>query len=197
MNREEWLVTLSRANDITKAPAMPFTVRLGKVPFTFSTDRIVVAVSTRDKLWPPPPPKDAEAIPPYQAYKNIVEAVKKAQQCQREVGVIDALLLKEMAGEPNWIPEHVEELWDEAHPVFKINETCYSQPVLARALASWTEPIALVGQASFLDRDPPHDDVLILTCEDLALFCSPYVRSKNSSSAIIEMPEGMFVPAKK
>lgn len=195
MNRDEWLVTLCRTNDIEKAPTIPFTVRLGKKPFSFATDRMIVAVSAQEKKWPPPPPKDADATPPYEAYERVVDSVHRAQKTQREIGILDALILKEMAGEPNWEQEHVDGLWEDATHVFCINGTYYAKAVLARALAAWTEPVALVHQARILEHEPPCD-ILILTTEDMAIFISPYAKAEDSKAEIIELPDGAFAPAR-
>lgn len=192
MNRDEWLELVCKHNVPAQAPNRPFTMDLKGHDYSFATDRLFVAVSAQEKTWPAPPPPNVDAKPHYDVFNGVRETVLKAQGKQKEIGMIDALLLKEMAGDPTWSAEHLAEISRSGPDLIFINGF-FSKPVLSRALAAWTEPAGLVYQAPIVKADDQLLNILILVCKDLALFISPCILHDASDADIVELPEGALL----
>jgi len=197
MDTLEWFKNLCRYNDGTKAPREPLSVLMsdGDV-YTFGTDlcSIVVAHSL-------PGIESAhtfETASTTEPFQKILEVVRAAQEQSKEVGVLDALLLKEIVGEPTWTKEEVEAIWEKEQPNVCIGDSYYTVPVLARTLAGWQEPLAKVYQApAFFMREGGRDDLLMICGSNLLALCAPYWKSDEQTKLLtVELPEGWFVPKK-
>lgn len=198
MTTLDWLECLCRYNDPVKAPRTPFSVRMSDgVIYTFASD--LCTIITAQGIQDVPTFEDLQKVQD-ETVRKIFSIVQSVQDRCVEIGILDALLLKEILETPKWTQEEFLELWNSERemPNVRINRACYSAPVLARALFGWSEPLARVFQVpDFFDREGGHGDLLMFGSSHLLVLCAPYgAAASMSPEAMIELPAGSFVAKK-
>src|ERR1019366_7961566 len=183
MERTEWLTRLCADNDAARVPTTPFSVNLGGDYYTLATDRFALVVVLPD-------PTSIFLLNTNACEKKVIRLAQTMQKNSTEVGMLDALLLKELVGEPQWGPEHMKTLLAPKCSI-RIRETHYAIPVLARLLAGWDDPLARVYQAPIIAKD--NAPALLLTTQGMVLICAP-VRLRNGGHiAETELPAGTLM----
>lgn len=193
MERDEWLKALSAFNNQEKAPNYPFCVIFGEEPYVFATDMFIITVSKAPEGHTYPIVNDKLADSPN--FRQVVEQAQALQRAAIARDKIDALSLQELVGPTEWNTESYNKLAnsEKEHPALKIGNSYYSQPLLARALAAWTEPIATI---SFSRIEGKNADVLLISANDLIVMCSPYYFEEGTPETLLQIPEWMFLPEK-
>lgn len=189
MDRLEWFERIAEFRE-----GKPFERPFVKSGFLFSTDTIcVLRTAATEETTAAFPVGDLDVSVFWgilrDAYKNLAP-----------VGSIDALLLKEMAGEPSW--EHEVDDADGAGYV-KVHSAYFNKRVLARALAGWTSPEAKFSQVKSREltlngnegkkvkNDSPETYPIVLTSGDLQVIISPTLLATKERKVadVTEFPE--------
>ena len=152
-----WLANLSRHNDPKRAPRGPIKVpfRNGQSNFSMlGTDRYCMVLTPLSRK------PDFELSPaqdrPWAVFTELTDPNRLLQ-----IGQIDALLLKEMAGEPDWTPAGVKYVCGKEIEVSSIalGGAFFNTLLVARALAEWPYPTAMMYRL----RDDQMDDLCKIT----------------------------------
>lgn len=133
MDKIEWLTLLSKRNT-GKTPARPFSAKDPGGSALYATDRVCIvrvpcseAEATKYKI------KD-----PY--LDGFFDVMTKLYEGTQFKGTLDALLLKEMAGDADWQTT-------ESKGCIKLDGGYFSKSVIARAMAGWKDSEAVLARS--------------------------------------------------
>lgn len=133
MDKITWLTLLCKRNT-GKTPTRPFSAYDTNFVL-YATDRIsIVRVPCSEKQ-----AAEYKSTDPY--LEGFFSTMKKIYEGTHFKGKMDALLLKEMAGEPEWGE-------NQTIGYIKLDGGYFSKTVIARALAGWDEPEAILARSS-------------------------------------------------